>query len=259
MNDMTPAFDAAAIGEIEGWLSPEATEITARLLGFQSRSRIRGGILELGVYKGKYLALLAALSRAENDRVVGVDAFYERHGVFLPEIWRNDAIERILSACERAGSDRSRVHLIAGLTTDVRGQQLRSLVPAGFRFASIDAGHEAESVAHDLSLVAPVLADGGVIAVDDVFNPVVPGVAEGVCRFFERHAQVFSIAAFATGGNKLFCTSRDWHDRFYRYCREIIEAGGPPDFIGRSQAQQRDNDANAFVPRFFGHPVAVFR
>jgi hypothetical protein len=50
-------IDWSALGEIEGWLSEEAARLTEMI----SRSVNGGGVLELGVFKGKYLALAASL------------------------------------------------------------------------------------------------------------------------------------------------------------------------------------------------------
>ena len=78
--------DLSLVEKIPGWLYPNDMDLTERVFRFQGERGVRGDILELGVYKGKYLALLYGLSAA-SDRV-GVDGLYEKHGVLLGGRWR---------------------------------------------------------------------------------------------------------------------------------------------------------------------------
>ena len=52
------------------------------------------------------------------------------------------------------------------------------------RFFSIDGGHLSHIVKHDLETAALSITDGGVIILDDYFNPEFPGVSEGTNRYF---------------------------------------------------------------------------
>ena len=77
-----PALQVApdTVAAIDGWLSPEAADLTIRLCRLQAALGIRTGVLELGVYRGKYLALLGALYAGTGLPLVGVDLFIERIG-----------------------------------------------------------------------------------------------------------------------------------------------------------------------------------
>ena len=77
--------DRSLLNNIEGWLSNEALFLTEYLFALQRESGWISGILELGVFKGKYLSLLAQQVAGEGVPVVGVDAFLERFGVRLAE------------------------------------------------------------------------------------------------------------------------------------------------------------------------------
>ena len=48
---------------------------------------------------------------------------------------------------------------------------------------SIDGGHTAEVTHNDLRLAHDTVRDGGIVILDDYFNPGWPGVSEGTCRF----------------------------------------------------------------------------
>src|SRR5438094_4910775 len=77
--------DRDALNNIEGWLSDGARILTQYLFGFQRDNGWIFGVLELGVFKGKYLSLLAQQVADSNVCVVGVDAFLQRHGLPLRE------------------------------------------------------------------------------------------------------------------------------------------------------------------------------
>ena len=74
------AYDWSAIEGIPGWLAFDAAELTRRLAALQEGLGVRGGALELGVYKGKYLGLLAALFGRRGEPIVGVDALLAKLG-----------------------------------------------------------------------------------------------------------------------------------------------------------------------------------
>jgi hypothetical protein len=253
-------FSRDALNKVPGWLATEAAETTMHLMAFQeetfSSTRIaeRCGILELGVFKGKYLSLLAALSKA--TPVVGVDAFLERYGVPLADEWVGPVKSEILQAIASLGTDTSRVTLVRGLTSTVSSADLTRLSPNLYRFISVDAGHDAEDLMVDMPLAESVLAPGGIIAVDDAFNSITPGVVEGVCRWMDSGGHE-RLAAFASGYNKFyFCKLAD-HKAYFAFCRRMIESA-PAGFLEASRVRQRANDSILFQPRFFGWPVAVF-
>ncbi len=60
------------------------------------------------------------------------------------------------------------------------------MAPRGYSFISVDAGHEAEVILVDFPLAIRLLSDKRIIAFDDVFNAVTPGVAEGFSRWARR-------------------------------------------------------------------------
>src|SRR5690606_5984717 len=70
------------------------------------------------------------------------------------------------------------------------------------RFFSIDGGHWRSIVASDLSLAEAVLADQGVIALDDFLRSEWPDVSLGFFHWYENGPK--SIRPFAVGHNKLY-------------------------------------------------------
>lgn len=65
-------FIEKVLPEIEGWLNNDAAYFTAYLIRSQLNINVRGPVLEIGVWRGKYLALLHQETR---EKVVGIDSF----------------------------------------------------------------------------------------------------------------------------------------------------------------------------------------
>ena len=72
----------------------------------------------------------------------------------------------------------------------------------GFSFCHVDGGHTAAETYHDLDLCSRVLLPGGLLALDDYFNPAFPGVCEGAIKFWLDHGG--ALTPVAAGFNKVF-------------------------------------------------------
>ncbi len=73
--------------------------------------------------------------------------------------------------------------------------------PSGFSFCHIDGGHSQEETYNDLRLCQSILVPGGLLALDDYFNPEYPGVCEGAVRFALE--QPCALAPLAIGFHKV--------------------------------------------------------
>jgi hypothetical protein len=100
------------------------------------------------------------------------------------------------------------------------------------------------------------LSEAGIIAADDVFNPVVPGVAEGLCRFMSGPVGR-NFAPFATCGNKLFLTRVKSHATYVAICKTIILRDSPA-HLDRAKHHLDNNATIGYAPTMFGHEVVPF-
>jgi predicted O-methyltransferase YrrM len=223
--------------------------LTEHLSRVQRAVGIGGATLEIGVFQGKYLAALYALSQA-GEAVVGVDLFVGSQDT------RADARRvhaNIVAAC---GSDERLKIVVADSMTLTSGRLREETGGADLRFLSIDGGHTRELVLHDLEASAGLLAPGGIIALDDAFSSTTPGVTEGIMQFFlERRPQ---LAPFATCYNKLFVTTPDFHPRYLREALVFLERTRWLPTHERTLQRRRENDASGFTPFLFGYEVVAF-
>ena len=248
-----PPLDLDAFRGIEGWMADEAADLTSRLFHWQRSMRAVTGVLELGVFKGRYLSLLASLAQGTGAPVVGVDAFTWRVGEQLPQADRDYARDAALATVMALAPGSAPPTLIVAFTADVEVGTLRDLSPRGYSFISVDAGH----LAADLALVEPLMAEHTVIAADDVFNPQTPGVMEGLCRHFAAHPRTV-LAPFAWAGNKLFLCHWEAHATLLAFVHGLLDDPDAPPYIAKSRVVRAHNQRLGFAPALFGYEVFAF-
>jgi peptidoglycan/xylan/chitin deacetylase (PgdA/CDA1 family) len=242
-------FLRARVEAIPGWMHPEAALLTAHLTQAQRAANVAGPVLELGVFKGKYLSVLYELS-APGEAVIGLDLFVGADDKALAA--------QVVHACiAGACGDSSRLRILAADSMALDSEKLsRESGESRFRFVSIDAGHTSELVHRDLQTAYPLLQPGGIIALDDVFNFGTPGVAQGVAEFFLQRKP--ALAPFAICYNKVFVTTPDFHARYLGETLRFLEEFA---WLGTSRntlAWRKENAASDFTPMMFGYEVVPF-
>jgi Methyltransferase domain len=211
-----PRFLAAVVERIEGWLDRYAALRTIDLLQFQEAGGVRGPVYEVGLYHGKYFAVLLRSAVITGDRAVGIDSFdyvprerFDREFVAqarLDELRRIGPVDlRILDGPSRALSD----------------ADVMTALGSPARFISIDGSHEHDDVHWDLQVAGRLLSEAGVIAADDYLNPACLGVNEAINRFLIATPDV---VPFAHVANKLFLARPNWAEQYRLQLEQCILA-----------------------------------
>src|SRR5262245_50953045 len=68
-------FVHTKFAQVEGWCSKKAAYTTGCLLNCQAEAGLSSGMLEIGVYKGKYLSVLFQKALRSSQPLVGIDTF----------------------------------------------------------------------------------------------------------------------------------------------------------------------------------------
>lgn len=173
---------------IPGWLNDFPALMTAVMLERQEKNSIRGPLLEIGVFSGRYFSLLIRSAELGGDHVWGLDTFqYADEATVL---------QHLATIADCGG-----ITLIKGPSTSFSAGELLQRFGARPRFISIDGSHEKDDVLWDLALADELLSDEGIVAVDDFLNPLTLGVNEAVNGYF---AVPRYLSPFAYIENKLF-------------------------------------------------------
>ncbi len=242
-------FIDTRVEPIPGWLHVQSALFTAHMVRAQHAMGIGGPTLEIGVFKGKYLAVLYELSQPD-EIVVGVDLFV---GSPNPADEVPGVRSNIASACGGA----SRLKIVVADSLRLTGEAV--LAESGgqrYRFVSVDGGHTAPVVFHDLETALGGLREGGIMALDDVYNPLTPGVMEGVADFFIRRKP--ALAPFAYCYNKLYATTPGHHARYLGECRAFLDQNPWLRMRRYTLENAEANRAMGFTPALFGHEIFVF-
>ena len=155
---------------------------------------IAGDVLEVGVHHGLSAIAVAAL-RGPGRRFVAVDLFTEQERNVSGSGSGDEAI--FLRNLRALHGSTDFVQVVSGDSTELRPDDLGR----GFSFAHIDGGHSARETFCDLDLARQVLVPGGIVALDDYFNPAFPGVCEGALRLHVDHPD--ALIPLAIGWNKV--------------------------------------------------------
>jgi MMP 1-O-methyltransferase len=158
----------------------------------------RGPVAEIGTYCGKSTIYLAAAAREAGQLVVTVDHHHgseenqpgwEYHDAELvdPATGRLDTLPHFRSTLAAAGLE-EHVVAIVGRSADVAGLWR---MPLGMLF--IDGGHTDAAAVTDYEGWAPWVADGGALAIHDVF----PDPADGGQAPYRIYLRALKSGAFA--------------------------------------------------------------
>ncbi len=227
------AYRKAGHRLVEGWLDSFDLRVIDVLLGGQEQQALKGSVGEIGVHHGK-LFLLAYLASRRGEAAFAVDVF-ERQALNVDASGRGDESAFRSNLQRHAGSTEglevfacSSLHL----TPEVI---LARCGPA--RFVSIDGGHTQTCTVNDLRLAEEILVEGGLVLVDDYFNPAWPGVSTGV-------------GTYLMGGGRL---------KPFLITRNKVAFSGERG--GRAYIEHLRREAAAFFDkssRLYGSPVEIF-
>ncbi|HEY7387633.1 MAG TPA: class I SAM-dependent methyltransferase [Bryobacteraceae bacterium] len=170
-----------AFKTIEGWFSYDAALLFMAYNELLSQCGVAGDVLEIGVHHGLSAIAVASLC-GDGNCFYAVDLFERMQGrnVSNSGSGHRGAFERNL---KRFYPDTSFLHVISGPSTALNAGKLGTR----FSFCHIDGGHSREETYHDIKLCHSILMSGGILALDDYFNPQFPGVSEGAVQFLLGH------------------------------------------------------------------------
>lgn len=233
--------------QIAGWLLPPALECTLALAEIQQSWGVTGPVGEIGLWNGRYLALLSFLNDGPCP-LVGVDSF-----VHCSDSAKQR--ETFLANMRQFARDPSLLRLIERDSALVTPHDLLKAGESKYQFFSVDGDHTLDGCWKDLKLVEQVLAEGGIVAVDDFPNMSCPGVIEAVTRYLSQPESL--LAPFLAAGNKLFLAHQGVAAEFYREILSRANAGGFRS-AGKPILDYHQQMQSLKIPvRFFGADLLV--
>lgn len=218
---------------VAGYTEPPAIGLVGAVDATQRGLGLAGPVAEIGVHHGQFFIALKLLQR-HGEASIAIDLFDDQVAN-IDKSGEGD-LSRFLANVNRwADADGLDIH--QGDSTKLEPGQIPSLEQV--RLFSVDGGHTEEIVMSDMRLAESVLAQGGVVIADDVFNQQWPGVAVGTVHYLEDGG---ALVPFYIGFNKVLFAHRS-HAPIYRQALD-------EHYSGRVMTA-------VFESVFAGHPVGV--
>jgi hypothetical protein len=172
------AYLADGFERVPGMSSRFSAAICARVLRRQAEAGVKGPVVEIGTFEGRFLVAMA-LALEPGERAYGFDTFD----------WPDEQVEeRFLANCRANGVGPERVAAVRRDSRNIAPIELRNATDGKpVRFLHIDGDHSPETVASDLALAQSVLSPQGVIAIDDVLHPEFPFLVVAVHQHLRAH------------------------------------------------------------------------
>jgi Methyltransferase domain len=198
--------------QIEGWCGgPDTFLILDILAGLQPSACTDCGAAEIGVHHG--LFFIAMHNGCDRDaKSLAIDLFDLQH--FNVDHSGHGEKSIFLSNLAKYAISPDNCFLHRGDSLSLGEADINSMREkyGPFRFFSVDGGHTADHCFKDLCTSEELIADGGVVMLDDSFAYDWPGVTEGFFRYLNRSEA--KLVPFAVTSKKVFLTQND-HCRAY--------------------------------------------
>lgn len=171
-------------GGVDGFFMPLAMATWDFIFSTQARHNIAGGMLEIGVLKGKS-AVLAAMYMAPEEPA------------FFLDLHKTPDARKIISSVKSENVH----HLQMNSVNALRDPGLAAHKGA-LRWVHIDGEHTGYATAADLLTASHLLSEDGVICVDDFFSFKYPQLTAAVYQFLLNNP--FSFRMFLASENKCY-------------------------------------------------------
>lgn len=229
---------ASKWNEIEGWCSPQSFSVWAQLLHCQARLGIHGHLCEVGVYKGKTAALLAA-GRNEGSQEL----------LFLLD---NNFQKQEVMAALRAGGLTEECN-VSIFESDSFGFDVSRLPfpKRSARWFHIDGNHTGSGVLNDLEIAHEACSKEGIVVIDDFFSYAFAQITFTLFRYLSQFPE--RLVPFLIGFGKAYLCRPEYVDKYKLYVAshlvDSLERNGFPSTLAQTTAPE-EFPAFGIMPRF---------
>ncbi|MBE9063830.1 class I SAM-dependent methyltransferase [cf. Phormidesmis sp. LEGE 11477] len=193
----------AAYASTPGWFNQTSIGIWDTLLSFQTKSKICGDLLEIGVWQGKS-AFLQMLHTRSNESCVFIEPYL------------NEAAKTAIESSNRV----CRCEFYPIKSSDFVYTPRYATSDKTFRWLHIDGDHSAAAVLGDLELSNKLLGPDGIICVDDFFSLQHPQVTTAVLKYLADHTDELTLAL--CGFNKAYICRTSAYPLYLKFVEETL-------------------------------------
>jgi predicted O-methyltransferase YrrM len=206
----------AGYATVVGMSSRFAAAAACGLMRIQTDLGVKGPVAEIGTFEGRFFIALAH-ALADGEKALGIDLFD----------WPNpEVIGRFEANCAKHGVPaEKRITWRADSRTMKPEDLLAKLGGERVRLFHVDGEHSRHALTRDLELATAVIADGGVIVLDDMLHPGYPTLMVAVQDYLQRHPEMVVLCIIdretIVAATKFVICQAAW---FKRYEEKLLEA-----------------------------------
>jgi hypothetical protein len=195
---------------VDGWCNRKLFNVIDTLA--ECGINRKGGIAEIGVHHGKFYIMLNHTTDAL-DTSYAIDVFGMQHlNIDKSGLGNRFAFERNLKDLDKHRGENTRIFEMDSLS-------LTNQIPdSSLRFISVDGGHTVEHTMYDLKLAERLVANEGVVILDDIMGEYWCGVTEGYIKYALTYP---SLVPFAMGLNKLFLCKLSHQEHYLKIMQTL--------------------------------------
>lgn len=210
--------------QIEGWCDPFLWQALQPLHQLQKKRGISAPVAEIGVHRGKCLIGLILMTNAAEGNLA-VDVFdMQEFNLDKSGKGNLEAFKKNLRLCD---IPQQAVNILRADSLALQEREMHAVRPSsgGFSFFSVDGCHLVLHTMHDVRTAMELTLPQGIILVDDYYNPVWPGVHEGIARLYLLDQPKFVPLAYSC--KKLFLCHVSYHAQYLKALTEFMQRHHP--------------------------------
>jgi len=177
------------VDAVPGWFGFHSYALWRSLLDFQAVDGMRGDLFEIGVWRGRSAAVLAAYCRDDET-------------LHLCDLEIDS--EALRTVFESVGATDRKTAAISAPSSELPGRLDLRAMHHSVRWMHLDGEHTGAAVYSELELAHRIVQADGLVVIDDFFSPRYPAKTTEALRYLEKNP--FHFRLFAVGFNKgYFC------------------------------------------------------
>lgn len=238
-----PAFDRyrrEGFEQVRGWCNAKLLTFLELVDALQHQAGVSGSVGEIGVQDGKLFIALHNLLR-EGERSLAIDVFDDYH---LNVDRSGDAkLDLFQENVRRFAEHPQRCTAMKIDSMDLGPIETNQILTqfGKFRMFSIDGSHTLDHTINDFLFVERIVANGGIVLVDDYYNPYWPEVHQAIGYIYTQRRSKLAPMFYQCG--KLFFTTAAYADTYKRAVCDYF--------------RERDPNEPIKLCNFYGHSIVL--
>lgn len=216
---------------VRGPMPIECAYLIAAVMRGLNRLDVRGDMMEIGVFEGRSAIPAASFLRGAEEFYC-IDPFGDIKNASATLTYGGVGDdEQFVANWKRLFGATQQLRILRTTSEAVAQNDAITREWQPFKYISVDGDHSYEGTLLDLELAARLIAELGIIAIDDVFNVEWPSVSQALNTFLSKTSE---FVPFCLGWGRLFLCKQGFFEEIKKETKAVFET-----FEGRAKKHLR--------------------